>query len=76
MKISWAFTLIELLVVIAIIGMLAAFTFPVLDAVKTQQYRNAPARKWITIETALENYKAKYGSYPPGNKPGQPQLRP
>lgn len=63
-----AFTLIELLAVIAIIGVLAAFTIPVLKAAKTAQYRRVARGELEAIETALENYKAKYGVYPPSNK--------
>ena len=63
-----AFTLIELLVVISIIGVLAAFTIPVLTSVKSNQYKKVARGELELIETALENYKAKYGAYPPGNK--------
>jgi len=62
-----AFTLIELLVVISIIGVLAAFTIPVLTSVKSNQYKKVARGELELIETALENYKAKYGAYPPGN---------
>jgi prepilin-type N-terminal cleavage/methylation domain-containing protein len=62
-----AFTLIELLVVISIIGVLAALTIPVLGALKKQQYLKTASAELAFIETALENYKAKYGAYPPGN---------
>lgn len=62
-----AFTLIELLVVISIIGLLAAFTVPVLKTVKAQQYKKVARGELERIATALENYKAKYGAYPPGN---------
>jgi len=64
---SAAFTLIELLVVISIIAVLAAFTIPVMKSLKKQQYiRNAQA-EMQQLETALDNYKAKYGAYPPSN---------
>jgi type II secretion system protein G len=63
-----AFTLIELLVVISIIGLLAAFTVPVLKTVKAQQYKKVARGELERIATALENYKAKYGAYPPGNQ--------
>ena len=63
-----AFTLIELLVVISIIGVLAAFTIPVLTSVKSNQYKKVARGELELIETALENYKAKYGAYPPSNK--------
>lgn len=64
----FGFTLIELLVVISVIGVLAGLTFPVLKTIKgTQQKRLARAELEV-IQTALENYKAKYGTYPPGNQ--------
>jgi prepilin-type N-terminal cleavage/methylation domain-containing protein len=71
-----AFTLIELLVVISIIGVLAAFTIPVLKSVKATQYKKVARGELEFIQTALENYKAKYGAYPPGNaaSPILPQL--
>jgi prepilin-type N-terminal cleavage/methylation domain-containing protein len=62
-----AFTLIELLVVIAIMAILAAFTFPVLGALKRQQYVKTATAEMEQIKTALDNYKNKYGVYPPGN---------
>jgi prepilin-type N-terminal cleavage/methylation domain-containing protein len=62
-----AFTLIELLVVISIIGLLAAFTVPVLGQLKRQQYLKTARAEMEFIQTALENYKAKYGAYPSGN---------
>jgi type II secretion system protein G len=65
---SRAFTLIELLVVIAIISVLAAFTIPVLKTLKQRQNINVARAEMQRIETALENYKAKYGVYPPSNQ--------
>jgi prepilin-type N-terminal cleavage/methylation domain-containing protein len=62
-----AFTLVELLVVISIIGVLAALIFPVAGAVKRQQYLKTAAAEMGEIETALDNYKAQYGVYPPSN---------
>jgi len=62
-----AFTLTELLVVISIMGILAGFTIPVLKMVKRWQYLKTARAEFEPIETALENYKAKYNSYPPGN---------
>jgi prepilin-type N-terminal cleavage/methylation domain-containing protein len=59
------FTLIELLTVIAVIGVLTAFLFPVLGQIKRQQFiRNATA-EMEQLETAIEQYKAAYGFYPP-----------
>ena len=63
-----AFTLVELLVVISIIGVLAGFTIPVLKSAKAAQYKKVARGELEFIATALENYKAKYGAYPPGNK--------
>jgi len=64
----FGFTLIELLVVIAIIGVLAALTIPVLNAVKGSEYKKVARGELEKLELALGNYKAKYGTYPPGNK--------
>ena len=61
------FTLVELLVVISIIGVLAGFTIPVLRSVKAVQYKKVARGELEFIETALENYKAKFGFYPPSN---------
>jgi prepilin-type N-terminal cleavage/methylation domain-containing protein len=76
LRTSPGFTLIELLVVISIIGVLAGFTIPVLSAVKSAQYKKVARAELEFIQTALENYKAKYGAYPPGNSanPLLPQL--
>ena len=63
-----AFTLIELLVVISIIGVLAGFTIPVLKTMKAAQYKKVARGELEFLQTALENYKAKYGFYPPGNQ--------
>jgi prepilin-type N-terminal cleavage/methylation domain-containing protein len=65
-----AFTLIELLVVISIIGVLAAFTIPVLKNVKAAQYKKVARGELEFLQSALENYKAKYGFYPPSNQNG------
>jgi len=47
-------------------GVLAGFTIPVLNSVKAAQYKKVARGELEHIETALENYKAKYGVYPPG----------
>jgi prepilin-type N-terminal cleavage/methylation domain-containing protein len=62
-----AFTLIELLVVISIIGVLAALIFPVAGSVSRVKKINTAQAELNDIELALENYKAKYGTYPPSN---------
>jgi len=65
-----AFTLIELLVVIAIMGVLAGLTLSILPGVKRRQAVNTAGAELEQIRTALENYKAKYGVYPPSNPAG------
>lgn len=65
---AFGFTLIELLVVISIMGVLAGLTIPVLKSLKAAQYKKVARAELVRLETALENYKAKYGVYPPGNK--------
>ena len=62
-----AFTLIELLVVIAIIAVLAALILPLAGSVGRVKKINTAQAELQKIETALENYKAKYGTYPPSN---------
>jgi prepilin-type N-terminal cleavage/methylation domain-containing protein len=65
-----AFTLIELLVVISIIGVLAAFTVPVLSAVKRQQYISHTRAELGQLQAAIDSYHAAYGFYPPDNPNG------
>ena len=64
---SLGFTLIELLVVIAVIGILAAFTMTALKSVKRTQYLQTARGELEQIQAALDNYKARYGFYPPAN---------
>jgi prepilin-type N-terminal cleavage/methylation domain-containing protein len=61
------FTLIELLTVIAIMALIAAMIFPVAGAVKKHQYISTATGELKQIQNWLEDYKAKYGTYPPGN---------
>jgi general secretion pathway protein G len=59
------FTLIELLVVIAIIGILVALTLAAVMGL----LNTAPKQDRVDISqmtTQLQNFKAKYGFYPPG----------
>jgi len=63
-----AFTLIELLVVISIIAVLAGLSFPAMKMLKAKQQKSVARGELEIIQTALENYKAKYGVYPPGNQ--------
>jgi prepilin-type N-terminal cleavage/methylation domain-containing protein len=66
-KIGNGFTLIELLAVIAIIGVLAAFTIPVLDAVKKRQVISHTQAELGQLDAAIKSYHATYGFYPPDN---------
>jgi prepilin-type N-terminal cleavage/methylation domain-containing protein len=58
------FTLVELLMVIAILGVLAAITFGVLQAVKDTQNRTIAKAELAVLAQALERFKSKYGDYP------------
>jgi prepilin-type N-terminal cleavage/methylation domain-containing protein len=62
-----AFTLTELMIVILFIGVLAALTMGGLAYIKKAQYKSVARGEMEAIEVALENFKAKYGAYPPGN---------
>ncbi len=62
-----AFTLIELLTVIAVMGVLAALLLPVVGGIARTKYRNIATAEMNQIENALEDFKAKYGVYPPSN---------
>src|SRR6267142_1870046 len=61
------FTLIELIVVIAIIGILAALTLPALKGISNKKKIAVARAELDQMQTFLESYKAKYGSYPPDN---------
>jgi prepilin-type N-terminal cleavage/methylation domain-containing protein len=72
------FTLVELLVVISIIAILAAFTVPVLSAVKKRQYINQTQGELGQLKAAIDSYHAAYGFYPPSNSnydPNNPVTR-
>ena len=62
-----AFTLIELLVVITIIGILAAMTLVGLNGVAKTKKLSQATSELHRLEGAIENYRNKYGVYPPGN---------
>jgi prepilin-type N-terminal cleavage/methylation domain-containing protein len=62
------FTLIELLVVISIISVLVAFTVVSLGGINKTKKISTARGELQQIETALANYKAKYGVYPPANQ--------
>jgi prepilin-type N-terminal cleavage/methylation domain-containing protein len=63
-----AFTLIELLVVIAVIAILAGLLFTALPAVNASRMRSVARSELAQITTAIEGFKADYGSYPQDNK--------
>jgi prepilin-type N-terminal cleavage/methylation domain-containing protein len=69
-----AFTLIELLVVISIIGIIAGFTLVVFKSVGKSRKIAVAKAELAQLQIALDNYKAKYGVYPPGNEFGEPKL--
>lgn len=62
---SRAFTLIELLIVIAIIAVLAGLIFSAMPGIKAKQATSVAKSELTQISTAIESYKARYGSYPP-----------
>src|ERR1700744_3767124 len=64
------FTLMELLTVIAVIGILTAFTIPGLRGVQRSAKISRVKAELQQVETALENYKSRYGFYPPSNSSG------
>src|SRR5271170_871 len=70
-KSQTGFTLIELLVVITIIGILAAFTIPVVKGVMRRSYISHASAEMNQLETAIQNYHDALGFYPPEN-PGNP----
>ena len=61
------FTLIELLVVISVMAILAGFTVSVLGGVERQKKIGVATAELHQIESALDAYKAQYGTYPPSN---------
>jgi prepilin-type N-terminal cleavage/methylation domain-containing protein len=61
------FTLIELLVVIAIIGILAGLLLSGVVAGGATKYKARLQTQLAEIETSLNEYYAKKGSYPPSN---------
>src|SRR5215469_12172471 len=61
------FTLIELLVVIAVIAILAALIFPVVGAIKRIRVQTRARSELTQVESAIADYKAKLGFYPPDN---------
>lgn len=59
------FTLVELLVVIAIIGVLVGLTVPAVFGVRAAFNRASVKFEVQALNDAVENYRSKYGDYPP-----------
>ena len=59
------FTLIELLVVISIIAILAGLLIPVIGAVRRRGQVTATVLEIQNLKNAIEQYKQKFGDYPP-----------
>lgn len=62
-----AFTLVEMLVVIAIIGILASLIIGLAGVVNKKKVLTRVTGERQALETAIESYKEKLGSYPPDN---------
>ncbi|HTV40465.1 MAG TPA: type II secretion system protein [Candidatus Sulfotelmatobacter sp.] len=61
------FTLIELLAVIAIVAVMAALLLSVVGNIIWKENIGRAISERDQLETAIEAYKSKYGSYPPSN---------
>jgi general secretion pathway protein G len=59
-----AFTLIEILVVVAVITILAGITIGTLGGVNEKASRDRAKAEVAAISSALEAYRAEFGSYP------------
>ncbi len=59
------FTLVEILVVIVIIGMLAGLTTSVLVSARRSVRNSVVSTQEAQLSMALDEYKNKYGEYPP-----------
>ncbi len=64
-RVKQGFTLVELLVVITIIGVLVGLTVPAVIGVRGAFERAAVKFEVQTLNDAIENYRSKYGDYPP-----------
>ena len=60
------FTLIELLVVIVILGVLAAVVVFSVSGITNNADTAGCKQEYRTLQTAVEAYRAEYGSYPAG----------
>ena len=62
-----AFTLVELLIVIATIAIIAGLLMPAISGVIKRSRVQQAQSEMNALETAIEQYHAKFGVYPPGN---------
>ncbi len=60
-----AFTLVELLIVIGIIAILSAIAVPAVMTAQRRAHEFAIQQEMTQIDAAIENFKTKYGFYPP-----------
>jgi prepilin-type N-terminal cleavage/methylation domain-containing protein len=65
------FTLVEMMVVIGIIGLVTALLIPGFRAAVEKRDRSRAEAELRKLELLINNYKDKFGSYPPDN-PGGP----
>lgn len=59
------FTLVEVLTVIAIIGVLVGLLIPAISAARRYIAQSAMAFEVLTLSNAIDQYKNKYGDFPP-----------
>ena len=59
------FTLIEILIVISIIAVLAGLLLPAIGAVRRRGQVAATVLEIQSLKNAIEQYKQKFGDYPP-----------
>jgi len=67
-----AFTLIEMLTVIAVIGLLAALVAGLSSLTGVKSRQNRIKAELNLLATAIENYQADFGHYPPDHQVPQP----
>src|ERR1041385_3154104 len=67
-KATWAFTLVELLAVIAIIGLLAGIVLATGGTAISASRKARIQGEHSRLVTAIEDYKAVMGNFPPDNQ--------
>lgn len=68
-----SFTLVEILVVVVIVGILAGLIAAALMAARTSAIEANIKLEIKQLEMALEEYKKRYGEYPPTGEDGRPR---